>query len=113
MDIGWVQLGIAIVIFILGLVAQAAQFGYKVAKIQADIKAEFNALIDLKEAEYDKKVCRVYIRLDEHKAQCDDKFISKEMCALMNNGLHENMARLEKKIDLLLEKRISNDKVAA
>ena len=45
-------------------------------------------MLQLKEAEFDGKIGRVYERFDEYKAHMEDGFIRKEMCQV----LHESNA---------------------
>jgi len=79
------------------------------------IKAEFNALLELKEAESSSAVGRVYQRFDEYKQSMDINFVRRDMCSIMHdstavklieysNATNQKFSELTKKIDMLGDK---------
>lgn len=85
------RLTIEILVFLGGCLFTAWRVGYVVASFMGKIdqqmtsmKQEFNALLDLKGAEADAKIGRVYERFDDYKVHMEDNFIRKEMCTVMH-----------------------------
>ena len=111
MTLDWIHVAVAIIGFIASGVAAVwrvswvvAQMVSKIDKQMADTKAEFHALLELKEAEFGKDIGRVYQRFDEYKMNMESNFVRREMCQLMHNGTTAQLAELSKKIDVQGEK---------
>ena len=105
------QLILALVVFLGGCLATAWRVGWVVASYIAKVneqmttmKSEFNALLDLKEAENGKAIGRVYQRFDEYKEHIEGRFVSKEMCNILHASSSATMISMEKKIDELNKK---------
>lgn len=105
------QFIIGILVIICGLVGTALRVGFVVASAISKIneqmstmKAEFNALLELREAENGKAIGRVYQRFDEYKGNIESRFVSKEMCNVLHASSSATMISLEKKIDELVKK---------
>jgi hypothetical protein len=93
-----------------------SKFEKSLDKIRADLsasskdnKAEFNAMLDLKEAEFDGKIGKVWERFDSYKTLCNNTFVSQQTCNLIHNGTEKalieiarRMENLEKKTDAVL-----------
>jgi hypothetical protein len=58
----------------------------KINEQMMTIKAEFNALLELKEAENGKSIGRVYQRFDEYKTHMEENFVRREMCEIMHDS---------------------------
>lgn len=100
-----------IIVIIAGLLGTALRVGFVVASAIAKIneqmatmKAEFHALLELKEAEAGERVGRVYQRFDEYKLTFEGNYVRREMCALMHNGTTEQLTAMSKKLDSNSEK---------
>lgn len=111
MNIELWQFIVGIIVIIGGLLMTALRVGWVVASAIAKIneqmstmKAEFHALLELKEAEQGEKVNRVYKRFDEYKEHLENSFVRREMCALMHNGTTEQLNAMAKKLDINGEK---------
>lgn len=117
MTIEIAQFWMGVLVLLAGVIGGAIRIGYVVASLIADTKREFNALLTLKEAEFDSKVGRVYERFDGYKSTCDTTFMRKDMCAQIHdsstksfNEIARRMESMEKKIDALMVHQIENQK---
>jgi hypothetical protein len=79
--VSWLQFGLAVIIFLGGCLGVAWRFGYVVASLISNIKAEFNAELELLESEQDKKIARVYDRFDDFKKSMECTHVRRELCA--------------------------------
>jgi hypothetical protein len=111
MNIELWQFIVGILIIIGGLLGTAMRVGFVVASAIAKIneqmatdKAEFHALLELKESEAGEKIGRVYQRFDEYKTSMEANFVRREMCSLMHNGTTEQLNAMAKKLDINGEK---------
>jgi len=111
MTLEWGHMVIALLVFLGGCLFTAWRIGYVVASFIGKIneqmaaqKAEFHALLELKEAEAGEKVGRVYKRFDEYKNVMENNFVRREMCQLTHNGTTQQLAELNKKMDTQGEK---------
>lgn len=95
----WVKFGIAMLILIGGFIGGAARIGYVVSSLISTLKAEFNALLALKEAEFDSKIGKVWERFDTHKKNCNEEFIRKEVCASIHSGATQAFNDISRRAD--------------
>ena len=108
----WFGVILGVLTFLGALLATVIRVSWVVSTAISVMKSEFNALLTLKEAEFDSKIGRVYQRFDEYKTCLESSFIRKEMCDVVHNStavaMMEVVKRLDKvetKIDALLVSR--------
>ena len=111
MSLDWIHVGIAIFGFLASGMAAVWRVSWIVSQIMPKIneqmltmKAEYNALLELKEAEFGKNIGRVYQRFDEYKEHIEGRFTSKEMCNVLHASSSATMISMEKKLDDLTKK---------
>lgn len=103
----WIGTGIALALFIGGLLATVWRVSWIVSQALATMKQEFNALLTLKDAEFDVKIGRIYQRFDEYKDSIESNFIRKEMCTVVHGSNSACLAEIIKKVDSL-EKKVDS-----
>lgn len=81
-----IHTGLALLLFVGGLLGTVWRISWIVSNALSDMKREYNALLDLKEAEFDSKIGRVYQRFDEYKVHMENNFIRKDMCSVMHTA---------------------------
>ena len=54
-------------------------------------------------ADYDKKICRVYKRLDDTKDYQESNFTRKDICAVVHKQIDDRLIRMDAKLDKILD----------
>ena len=121
MDAQWVGIGIQIVVALVGFIGAVisitsvvngkfAELDKKLNESIATTKGEFNARLEMFEQTQQNKIDRVYVRFDDHKKACDDKFVSRDLCNVMHDTTASQLievkvaiAELSKKVDHWME----------
>jgi hypothetical protein len=78
--------------------------GYVTATLVSTIKAEFNARMELAEAEHGKAVGKVYERFDEYKKTLEGSFVRRESCQLSHNNTSQSIMELKASVEKLSDK---------
>lgn len=113
MSIELIGIAIAILTFVGSCIFTIFRVAWIVSNALSDMKREFNALLSLKEAEFDAKIGRQWQRFDEYKVHIEGEFVRRDMCSVVhtNNATATNEFRcemlrrfesIEKKIDSLM-----------
>ena len=86
----WLQIGV----YVIGGVVFVAINAYRVGLLEARLATKEELREKVKER--DGIVCRVYERFDEHKRECNENFVRKDMCGQLHISSRDELARLDK-----------------
>jgi predicted negative regulator of RcsB-dependent stress response len=71
---------------------------------------------DAKNAKTEAKISRAYERFDEHKKECEAKYVMQNTCKLLHSTTVDNLKGVEGRMDIRFDKveekmRVTNDKL--
>lgn len=92
----WAQVIIAGILFVCSGIAAVWRVSWVVSTSLAAVRKEFSDTQDLKDAEVNAKIGKVWERFDAYKTVCDGTFVRQQTCTLIHNGTEKALVELSR-----------------